>query len=79
MPILGYNYGAADEKRFTRTLALSFGVALAIMVIGTVLFWTMPEMLLKLFQWHPIRCFSWAATRCGFSRCAFCRRPAALS
>ena len=50
MPILGYNYGAADEKRFTRTLALSFGVALAIMVIGTVLFWTMPEMLLKLFN-----------------------------
>ncbi len=50
MPILGYNYGAADEKRFTRTLVLSFGVAVTIMVIGTVLFWTMPEMLLKLFN-----------------------------
>ena len=50
MPILGYNYGAGDEKRFTRTLVLSFGVAVAIMVVGTVLFWTMPEMLLKLFN-----------------------------
>lgn len=50
MPILGYNYGAGDEKRFTRTLVLSFGVAVAIMLAGTVLFWTMPEMLLKLFN-----------------------------
>ena len=32
MPILGYNYGAGDEKRFTRTLVLSFGVAVAIML-----------------------------------------------
>ena len=37
-------------KNVLPALALSFGVALAIMVIGTVLFWTMPEMLLKLFN-----------------------------
>lgn len=50
MPILGYNYGADNEKRFLRTLFLSLGVAVTIMIIGTALFWTIPELFLKLFN-----------------------------
>ena len=50
MPILSYNYGAKNKDRYATTLRLALITALAIMTVGTVLFWTMPEMLLKLFN-----------------------------
>lgn len=50
MPIMGYNYGARNKKRLI--LALKYGclIALLIMVIGTVVFWVCPELLLSMFS-----------------------------
>ena len=50
MPILSYNYGAKNKERYVTTLRLALITALSIMVAGTLLFWTMPEVLLKLFN-----------------------------
>lgn len=38
MPIMGYNYGAKNKKRFMDTFKLSLYVSLAIMIIGLLLF-----------------------------------------
>lgn len=50
MPIMGYNFGANNKKRFMHTFKLSFAVAFIIMLAGTALFWIMPEQLLSLFN-----------------------------
>lgn len=50
MPIMGYNFGAKNKKRFMHTFYLSFSVAFTIMLLGTLLFWIFPEYLLALFN-----------------------------
>lgn len=50
MPILGYNFGANNRKRFNHTLKLSFIVAFLIMMVGTILFNLIPDKLLMLFD-----------------------------
>lgn len=50
MPILGYNFGANKKERFMRTLKLSFIVATIIMVVGTIIFCTIPDKLLLMFD-----------------------------
>lgn len=50
VPILAYNYGARRKKRMLETLRLSYFIAAGIMVVGTILFWTIPEQLLSLFS-----------------------------
>lgn len=50
MPIFGYNYGAKNQKRFKDTLKYSLLVASVILLIGTILFFVAPVMLLKLFN-----------------------------
>ncbi|MCI8623452.1 MAG: MATE family efflux transporter [Provencibacterium sp.] len=50
MPILGYNYGANNRKRFMHALKLAFSVALGIMAVGTLLFNLIPDKLLMLFN-----------------------------
>jgi putative MATE family efflux protein len=53
MPILGYNYGANNRKRFMHALKLAFAVALGIMTVGTLLFNLIPDKLLMLFEAGP--------------------------
>lgn len=50
MPIMGYNYGARNEKRFKKTFLYAIFVALAIMIMGTLVFLLLPEQLLSLFN-----------------------------
>ncbi|MEG0325282.1 MAG: MATE family efflux transporter [Cellulosilyticaceae bacterium] len=50
MPIMAYNFGAGNKKRFMHTLYLSFAVSFTIMVFGTVIFWCFPAQLLGLFN-----------------------------
>ncbi len=50
MPILSYNYGAQDKKRYTDTLKLMLKVAIAIMLAGTLIFNFFPNLILSLFN-----------------------------
>jgi len=50
VPILAYNYGARRRKRMMETLRLSYIIAASIMLVGTILFWLIPEQLLSLFS-----------------------------
>jgi len=50
MPILSYNYGANQKKRFNQTFRLALSIALGVMCVGTVLFQAMPETLMSIFE-----------------------------
>ena len=50
MPILSYNYGANQKKRFNQTFKLALSIALGVMCVGTVLFQVMPETLMSIFE-----------------------------
>ena len=50
MPILGYNYGANEKKRFNDTFKLALYIALGVMVVGTLLFQIFPEALMSIFK-----------------------------
>ena len=50
MPIMGYNYGARNKKRFTDALKYAVIIAVCIMAFGTLLFFLCPRMLLSIFQ-----------------------------
>lgn len=50
MPIMGYNYGANNRKRFYDTMKLSLIVAGVIMAVGTLIFSFFPGVLLSLFN-----------------------------
>ena len=53
MPIMGYNYGANNKKRFMKTLKLALLTSFVIMIIGTSIFWIFPAQLLALFDGSP--------------------------
>lgn len=48
--ILAFNYGAQKGKRITQTLKLACGVALGFMLLGTLSFLFIPQVLLALFN-----------------------------
>ena len=50
VPIIAYNYGARKPERLTKTIKLSIAAAVLIMVIGFVLFQTITEQLLMIFN-----------------------------
>lgn len=50
LPILSYNYGANDKKRFTKAFQLSMIVSAVIMTLGLIIFQVAPELLLKIFK-----------------------------
>ncbi len=43
MPILSYNYGANEKKRFNSTFKLALFIALGVMAVGTLLFQLCPD------------------------------------
>lgn len=53
MPIIGYNYGAKNKERIVSALKIAYGVALAIAVAGTAIFFFGNGILLKLFNATP--------------------------
>ena len=50
MPIIGYNYGARNKKRVYGALKYGVLIAAVIMTVGVILFWTIPDKLLSLFN-----------------------------
>lgn len=50
IPIIAYNYGARNKKRILDTTKLSIAVATAIMILGVIIFQTIPDKLLGLFD-----------------------------
>ena len=50
VPIVAYNYGAQNRRRMMATIKRSALYACCIMVFGTVLFWAIPDTLLRLFD-----------------------------
>ena len=50
MPIMGYNYGAHNHKRFVATFKLALTVAAIIMCFATALFMAIPNLFLMLFS-----------------------------
>ena len=53
VPIVAYNYGARRKSRIKKTVRLSMCYAAIIMVIGTILFETIPGTLLRIFDASP--------------------------
>lgn len=50
IPVLAYNLGARQEKRIKEALSFAVKLALAIMVVGMVIFELAPGLLLKMFH-----------------------------
>ncbi len=50
MPIMGYNFGARKKDRLLASVRYGCIIALVIMAIGVVLFWTIPDLLLGIFN-----------------------------
>ncbi|MDO5718976.1 MAG: MATE family efflux transporter [Tissierellia bacterium] len=50
MPIIAYNYGARIKSRINDCLKYSIIASLSIMTIGTILFWAIPDKLIKIFN-----------------------------
>ena len=50
MPIMGYNFGAGNKKRLLDALKIGCVIAIIIMALGTLLFWTFPDSLLMIFN-----------------------------
>jgi len=49
LPILSYNYGAANKKRYLKTLKLMLITAFIILFTGFIVFQTMPSLLIQIF------------------------------
>ena len=50
IPVLAYNYGAKKKSRINEALRFSLSLALSIMFIGAIVFFTMPDKLLGIFN-----------------------------
>ena len=50
MPILSYNYGANLKKRFNKTFNYALYVAMAVLLVGLVIFQAMPDKLMSIFE-----------------------------
>ena len=48
--IVAYNYGAGKAGRITKTLKLAVGTAMAIMLLGVLVFQVMPDVLMGIFS-----------------------------
>lgn len=50
MPIMGYNYGAKNKHRLLSALKIGSVIAILIMLFGTILFMSIPDKLLMIFN-----------------------------
>lgn len=50
VPLVAYNYGARKRERMERAMAISARYGVGFMLLGTILFWTIPDVLLGLFD-----------------------------
>ncbi|MDO4619539.1 MAG: MATE family efflux transporter [Lachnospiraceae bacterium] len=50
IPVLAYNYGARNKKRIEDALRFALTLAVSIMIVGTVIFESVPDVLLGIFD-----------------------------
>ena len=50
IPIIAYNYGAKNRLRMLKTIKVAIFIALGFMFLGTMLFLTIPDVLLSIFN-----------------------------
>ncbi|SEP61358.1 putative efflux protein, MATE family [Lachnospiraceae bacterium NE2001] len=50
IPVLAYNFGARNKERINEAVRFGMVLALSIMTVGTIVFWVIPEPLLKIFK-----------------------------
>ena len=50
IPVVAYNYGAGNKERVVKAIKTSVVIALIIMTAGVVVFQTIPDVLLKMFD-----------------------------
>lgn len=49
LPVMGFNYGAQNTKRLMSAYKITLGAAFAIMLVGLILFQTIPDIMLMMF------------------------------
>ena len=50
MPVMGYSYGSRNKERLLGALKVGVSIAAVIMAVGTVIFWSIPDRLLMIFN-----------------------------
>ncbi len=50
VPVIAYNYGAANKKRITKTMKICAAAAICIMIAGTAVMQLIPDVLLSFFE-----------------------------
>ena len=50
IPVLAYNYGAKNRDRIKEAISFAMKLALSIMLVGMVVFWAIPGLLLSFFK-----------------------------
>lgn len=50
IPVIAYNYGAGNRERVVKAIKTSVVIALIIMIAGLIIFQTIPDVLLKMFD-----------------------------
>ncbi len=53
LPIIGFNFGARNKERVMKTYKSGLKIAIAVMTIGTAVFWLFPKQLLIMFNAEP--------------------------
>ena len=53
IPIVAYNYGARNKKRITEAVRFSMIIAVSLMLLGLIIFQSIPDKLLLLFDASP--------------------------
>ena len=53
LPIMGFNYGARNKKRMYSAMKWGILIAMLIMTVGMILFLTIPEQLIMMFNDNP--------------------------
>ena len=50
VPIVAFNYGARSRERIIKTIKLAMVYSVSIMILGTIVFEAMPQLLLGIFE-----------------------------
>ncbi len=79
LPIMAYNYGANDKKRFVKTYKLALIIALCIMAVGVIIFQTLSGVILGAFKSIAENEVMFNECKTAFRIISVCFLPAGLS
>ena len=76
LPVIGFNYGAKNKKRMYSAMKVGICIAMSIMMLGTILFLSIPDRLIGLFNNSPLLL---EIAVPAFRKICLCFIPAAVS